>query len=475
MGINVLKTPPTLGAANSELWYRFSSPESGYTNFKYVCKVSYKPEPFATSAAVVLGTYKIPPNPSGEGLFSPHRTIKSLFTPSPSLSSSIYVAPANGMFAHSVQYGFEYTPTLRFASTFNSGGFLALQFSSAHGLVAGDMITIDKDNKQTNISYDGTASVSTILSTTQVKTNKPIGMLTTNESGAITNLLRYFGSTSYNAWAINATRQYGVAEEMSLPFVLYSSTSRFLTDYGFPYGTKKKVRLGELETLSAVLPASQISTASIVYRFYTASGTLLATTALPLTGNTKQRIDIAAGPGNIQALSTYYPSMSAINTCAYYSIYVRSAGSVWISESKSFEIDSSCTQYTPVRLAFLNRLGAYDFFTFLLDSKKSVSVKREEYNKVLPWNYSYGDREATVFSTAVETSMTINSNWLAEREYGWLEQLITSPDVFIVSGTSKFPVIVTDTKFEQKSAIRDRIFNMTLNIKFSSDTKIQGQ
>lgn len=472
MGISVLKNPPTLGAANSELWYRFSSPESGYSNFKYVCKVSYKLEPFATSPAVALGTYKIPPNPSGEGLFSPHRTLKSIFTPSPSLSSSLYVAPANGMIAHSVQYGFEYTPTLRFASTFNSGGFLALQFSSAHGLVANDMITIDKDNKQTNISYDGTASVSSVLSSTQIRTNKPIGILTTGESGAITNLLRYFGSTSYNAWAINAARQYGIPEEMSSPYVLYTNFSFFLTN--FSIFSKKRVRLGELETLGAVLPASQVSTAQVVYSFYTATGTQLAVTVLPLTGNTKQRIDIAAGPGNIGALATYYPSMNAINTCAYYTVYIRTSGGSQISQMRYFEIDRTCTQYTTTRIAFLNRLGAYDFFTFEQDSKRSVSIKREEYNKVLPWNYSLGDREATVFSTSAEQSITLNSNWISERECAWLEELVTSPDVYIISGTTKLPVIVTDTKYDIKTAMRDRIFNMTLTIRIP-DRKIQGQ
>ena len=57
----------------------------------------------------------------------------------------------------------------------NLSGNLGLIFTTAHDLVVGDIITIDKDNKTINPSYDGTASVVQVVSANEIKTDVSYG------------------------------------------------------------------------------------------------------------------------------------------------------------------------------------------------------------------------------------------------------------------------------------------------------------
>jgi hypothetical protein len=121
-------------------------------------------------------------------------------------------------------------------------------------------------------------------------------------------------------------------------------------------------------------------------------------------------------------------------------------------------------------------MGGYDYFSFTLDSKRSINITRTEYEKILNWNYSIGDRGKTILAQKAEAKMTMNSNWITENDATWLEELLTSPDTYILTtNNTKLPIIITDNSYEVKTYLRNQVFNLVLNYKFAYDINLQNE
>jgi hypothetical protein len=239
--VSLVTQPDLLAPVNKELWYQVNSGSSSVTNFKYIFRVQEKLEPFASTSFTALNIYKIPPRPTtGDGLFSPHRLLKSFILnkvnpyqtdwKSGFVSSTAPGIPG-ALVQYNVKYGYEYNPSQNWADTYFQSGNLGLTFSTPHGLELGDIITLDKDNKTVNPSYDGTCSVIQVVDTRLIKTDKAWGVSSINESGTITSLLR-LTATSSNRTTYNGTRQYMErTKDFSTTNILNGSTSSFLSTY----------------------------------------------------------------------------------------------------------------------------------------------------------------------------------------------------------------------------------------------------
>jgi hypothetical protein len=223
----------------------------------------------------------------------------------------------------------------------------------------------------------------------------------------------------------------------------------------------------------------QGGTNSILYvDTYNSSNTLLNTYGFTISNsNTYRRVDFGIGAKN---LSNAGVSFTGVDNYRFYTKYAGVTSSVF----RYYKIDTQCSNYEKVRVTFLNRAGGFDYFNFTLDSKRSVSVSRTEYEQVLAYNYSVGDRGKTILAQTAEPKMTITSNWITEKESMWLEELITSPEVFVLGNSStlntaatgyKLPIIVTDNSYEVKTYLRNQVFNLQLNFKYAYDLNLQNQ
>ena len=428
--ISLLTTPTALEPINAPLWFRTNSASSGLTDFKYIFRPEYKIEPFASTSFTTLGTYRIPPRPvSGDGLFSPHRTLKSFLTPQINPYISVFGAETGSLVDYRIKYGFEYNPEKVFSDTINVSGNMGLTFSTIHDFVTGDIITISKDNKNYNPQYDGTCSVVSVPNTYSIKTDKTYSTtILTGESGTVTSLFRISGTTS-EAYTWNGTRQYTERETSFLPYLLGTQSgtyNKFLTNYN---STQKQVRLDDYETLSMILPSSPLQPYYLIVNTYTSGGSLIAAYGVTYSTNTYRKLDVGVGPMNLVNAGIPFDNVST------YTIKVNNSTGT-ISETKNFKIDTRCSNYENQRIVFLNRLGGWDYFNFTLDSKKSLNITRTEYEKILNWNYNIGDRGKSILAQKAESKMTINSNWITEKESIWLEELLTSPEVFLLPYTN---------------------------------------
>jgi len=153
-----------------------------------------------------------------------------------------------------------------------------------------------------------------------------------------------------------------------------------------------------------------------------------------------------------------YENQTAINGYTTYS-YTGAVGNI------ARKIDTTCSVYDNTQLRFLNRAGGYDCWNFIRNSKKTLNVQRTEWRQELPWNYTIGDRQQSVLSQKAEMSYMINTDWLTEYDYEFLQELITSPEVYRVEGTYSYPIVITDTSWVQKTRNTEVVFNLTLNYK----------
>jgi hypothetical protein len=478
ISVSVLTTPTAFEPINAPLWFRINSSSSGLTDFKYIFRPEYRIEPFTSTSYATLGTYKVPPKPvNGDGLFSPHRTLKSFLTTAinPYIVGFSATSTTN-LIDYRMKYGFEFNPNKQFTDTISVSGFMGLTFSTAHDFAVGDLITLNKDNKNYNPQYDGTCSVTSIVNTTSIKTDKVFSTtLLAGESGYVTDLFRIVGTVSgYYTW--NATRQY---DERTKDFTQYlmgttsNAGNKFLTNcYNTTAANAKPVQLDDYETLSLALNSTYLAPYYLGVNTYNAAGALMATYSTALNSNTYRRLEIGVGPANL-------PSVN-FTSVSYYEVFIRNTYAAFtfpVSESRFYKIDNQCSNYNKQRVAFLNRLGGFDYFSFTLDSKRTINITRTEYEKILNWDYTIGDRGKTLLAQKAEIKMTMVSNWITESDAAWLEELLTSPDVFVLSttNTTKLPIIVTDNTYEVKTALRNQLFNLTLNYKFAYDINLQNE
>jgi hypothetical protein len=255
------------------------------------------------------------------------------------------------------------------------------------------------------------------------------------------------------------------------------SVSQLLTD-----NWNNKIKLTEKAFISVMIGEANAVDKIGVFA-YDASSTLLQTTYItnPFTSLStiaSRFITLPAGAVNLNQIlnvnldaTTQNQGNIIPNNTSFYNI--RSFGVGSASIIVRYNITEVCSKYTPVRLHFLNRFGAYDSFTFDLLNTFQSDIERKDYRQNLggfsgtSYVYDIKDRSATIFDTQIKTTLVLNSNWITDSESGWLEQLITSPDVYMEVGSQLQAVNIVDNSYIQKKTVNDKLFNLTLTIEKS--------
>lgn len=484
--VSLLSQPDQFAPLNSgeqatHLWYEVFSGSYSETSFHYLFDVySYNQTTLATNS---LGRYLIPPRPDGgEGLFTPYKILNSQIN----LSPLEWLPQINGPDAvlesiveYNVAYGFQVNPNLTF-STRGQAGRLVLTIFPIDGnanpnlFTPGDIITIDMQDKAINPQYNTTASV--ILTTYdafkfEVTTDIALGITYSGEVGTIINQVHVQG-ISATAWGWDATRQYGDMRDYgSIYPISIVSVSPFLTTYtNDPATSIKPTRLGTYETMGFLYKGEQFPASSYVLTSYDYSGNVLQKATFSASGltNSYRKYEIGVGPNNMIG-----GSLTMNDTVAKYSVEIIQGSTtrarIWR------RIDNTCTIYDDVQLSWLNPLGSYEYWNFTQDSKRNSNISRTEFKKTLPWNYTTGMRGQSVLSSDIQITYDINSNWVSEYDYGFIETLFESPEVYLISGTTRYPIIITSNTYYKKTIYRDQLFNIQISYKFAYPQIVQNQ
>ena len=470
---------------NSNTYYQLESTNAGAPSFQYFFDV-YQYDLFTGATMAFIGEFDAPPRPiSGDGIFPVGRPLQSYINNEPTefnVQLQGIQSVSQSIVRYGTKYGFEYNPGFTF-STFDFTfilQFLGLSFSSAVDIKVGDQLTLLMASNQFNPQYNG---VTTVVGTGS--TGSSFFALTSEfygttpsipEYGTITNLKRITGSTSNNYWGWNGTRQYteeGV--DFFNEFVLTgSSNDQFLTNYlsyeyfgpGAPTFSVKPVFLNQYETIGFISdPAHVINEINIVT--FDAYGNQLSNTTHGATGINYpyRKYELGIGPQNLT--DAYGTSFTGV---FYYEVFlVNSSG--FINQGQILRrIDYECQRcfYKNYQITWLNPRGSYEYWNFNLDSQRTVNNTVVEYKKVLPWNYAIGARERTVLSQEAQAGYQINTNWITEHDYAFLESLTYGAEAYSIENGKRIPIIITDRTYQTKTYARDQIFNLTINFEYAT-------
>ena len=257
---------------------------------------------------------------------------------------------------------------------------------------------------------------------------------------------------------------------------LPSSQGRFLTN-----GPKtRKIQLGQVEYLSLInWDNSSLYSMRALFRSYDSVGNTLDENYIDLGSSTKihKVLQLGVGTKNMEGFLD-------LTGAAYYTVFIWDNGTLknQISEEITFLIDTECYRFTQKRLMWLNRLGGWDFFTFNLRSDKTIDINRNEFKRNLRsydsgtglYNYSMGDRGRTTYIVEASESETCFSNWIRDDEMSWMEELYTSPEVYLIEDTTNMlPINITDDSVTLGKAENYGLVSYSITFKHSNDRIIQ--
>lgn len=208
---------------------------------------------------------------------------------------------------------------------------------------------------------------------------------------------------------------------------------------------------------------------------YDEFGTPLFFNTYPLSSGTPDKCNyIGVYPQNLYAEGIGFPA-----NWHYYTFYAYDSLGNRVSQLYTFYRVSNDCRFDNVRLMWTNTCGGVDYFNFTKRKEVNYNLDRKQYQKVIgQYNESYFkfqtyDRGITDRQVLATKGLVINSDWLSVGEFEMLKTLVISNDVFIVNDDgSQTPVIVTDTNYVVKDERYSKLFNLTLNLKFSQPVGI---
>jgi hypothetical protein len=152
--------------------------------------------------------------------------------------------------------------------------------------------------------------------------------------------------------------------------------------------------------------------------------------------------------------------------------------------SERINYDVICdNKYGSIRLAWLNHLGGYDYWSFNMKSRSGMELDKYEY-RATPYVRDATNlnlvrdetkRVQTYFDMKGDELWVVNTNWITDTEMSYLKDLFRSPDVWIVdASTAKYyPIQVTDTSIEIKKNYPKELAQLTVSYKINEGYRFQ--
>lgn len=256
-------------------------------------------------------------------------------------------------------------------------------------------------------------------------------------------------------------------------WVVEDSTKKFLTN------SPRTLNIGEDENAWLYIITSGTNSA-VTARIATTSGNFDITNNYATIVNGNQMfLRIPVGTRNLlnvpnADLSTPQPIITSNDTS--YIVTIRDSGvPLQASEAITFNIVSQCSKYDAYRIHFLNKLGGFDSFTFNKSSRQTTNIDRDSYKKTVGrlsgsnWSISKSDEHKRVIRTKLSDKLILNSDWITEETYQWLEELVSSPVVYWDNDSVLIPMTVSTSSYERKKQVNDKIFNLTIELEFTYD------
>lgn len=94
-------------------------------------------------------------------------------------------------------------------------------------------------------------------------------------------------------------------------------------------------------------------------------------------------------------------------------------------------------------------------------------------NTAVTWTYGTDSFSNTQFYGESKEKLTLFSNWITDGESIWLRELVESPVVYIWDGSILRSCNITNTTYDEKKWVNDKMFNLQLDLEFAFVDKVQ--
>ncbi|MDB4541709.1 hypothetical protein N9245_00075 [bacterium] len=129
-------------------------------------------------------------------------------------------------------------------------------------------------------------------------------------------------------------------------------------------------------------------------------------------------------------------------------------------------------KYTPYKLTFINKFGAYQDIWFFKNSKLAMNTNDERYKSNILTNGTYNtyDPQIKLLTKNAKRSLTLNSGFYPESNNKVFEQLFLSEKVWIEYEQKTLGITIESKSFNYKTSITDGVINYTIDVSFAFDT-----
>jgi hypothetical protein len=121
---------------------------------------------------------------------------------------------------------------------------------------------------------------------------------------------------------------------------------------------------------------------------------------------------------------------------------------------------------------FLNRLGGIDSYTFAGAEKSSIKTESSSFEKLRPTWFNATNRGRQVLQKQGAVRLSCSSDTLRPDEMQWLQELLTSPVVYVQQGDKLLPVLLRDGEFEILDPIKN-ILRLRVELEYANDMILQ--
>jgi hypothetical protein len=307
---------------------------------------------------------------------------------------------------------------------------------------------------------------------------------------------------------LNDSFGYNISIFQPSPISVLAPDKRFLTNAS----TTQYANMEDYGTIALFNQDAQVE--YIKFNYYNSSDALLSSEdvftnlSLHIISQAQYRlIYLGCFPANLQNWSTAFAAALLVDL-SYYTIAAFNSKDEQITEIVTINLNcfnvvtvgettsvypSKIRGYDPIRLTWLNQWGVWDYYTFTLKSTRKLATKGSTYTQLEgTWNESAfrlngyrGGKKA--FRVNATEKVTMNTDFVNESESEWFEELINSPEVYILEGFQTdpngimdtlniyaTPVRLTTSSYTRKTVANDKLMQYTFEVEKSKTLRTQS-
>ena len=430
------------------------------TNVRFIADV-YISDTIPTaisSSSVPTATFKTTPNNAGVGIFDFRQVVEN------------YVSADNMAYNFSEYKGVSTTDNTphpihlidKYSRNKKAGRWLTIQFTTQYTDTLGVVQTVDPQNSIDYQLFNAYLKYSDILTMGTGTTANNFGY----------DLSNYNLSAQTDSFLTNA------------PATQYAN----LEDYG---------------TIAFLAPNDDLDYIKLTYN--DSSGLQIGTENVDRLGSNgayntysariyQQLMYFGCFPANLQNWSSTFQALVTAGTIQGGSIDIQAFDDSSNRIAKQYTININCPDtkgFESIRLCWLNQWGVWDYYTFTKKSVRSISTKGSTYEQLAgTWNeaayrvdsYKGGKKAFRVNATE---KIKMNTDFVSESENVMFEELINSPEVYILDGyqtdsaTSALnqyvkPVRLTSSSFTKKTVANDKLIQYSFEVEKSKTLRTQS-